>query len=85
MLVVGGQVKKNEFSPHRFYLHKEFGSAVNFMLERSNVVMFFSDPNDREKLVTSVLANKSVFRFFNSLMESGNFLRLGLSDASKPD
>ena len=78
-------VRTREVSPHWFYLHKDFGSAVRLVPEKSNVVIFFSNPKDKGNWVIAVLANKSVFRFFKSLMEPGSSLRLEISFSSKPD
>ena len=53
-----------EVPPHWFYLHKDLGSAVTLVPEKSNVVKFFSNPKDDGNSVIAVLANNSVVRFF---------------------
>ena len=92
-LVMGGHISKDgrilvaracEVPPHWFYLHKDFGSAVRLVPDKSNVFIFFSDPKDGGNWVIVVSPNNSVFRFFKPLMELGSSL-IGISFSSKPD
>ena len=93
-LVLGVHISKDEriliarsceVPPHWFYLHKDLGSAVRLVPEKSNVVTFLSNPKDDGNSVIAVLTNNSVVRFFKSLMELGSSLRLEISFSSKPD